>query len=288
MPGVLSKLVPSVVSAYGLQALLALIFVPQQNEKFYDLGGACGWLLTTFLSLYYPALKARFWGGATTTLPSLLSFSPRQVLLSAAVGVWSVRLGSFLALRAIRTGGDSRFDQIKKQPAKFSFYWFAQATWVLLVGFPVYISNSLPASAHPPLALRDYLSLGMFVSSFIWEVVADAQKHRWRKARDNKQHEERFIRSGLWSISRHPNYLGEIGVWTSIWALSSKGLQTAYLPRWTPAVALVSPLFTYYLLRHVSGVPPLERQGNQRYASDPKYQEYKRRVPVFWPWGGYE
>ncbi|KAL0948647.1 hypothetical protein HGRIS_010451 [Hohenbuehelia grisea] len=289
MAGVFSKLVPSIASAYGLQTLFALIFVPQQNDVFYDFGGACGYLSTAYLSLYYPALKARFWNGSTAALPALSSFAPRQLLLSAALGIWSARLGTYLASRAIKAGGDSRFEEIKKQPQKFTYYWIAQATWIMLVGFPVYLANALPPSAHAPLGIRDYAGLALFASSFVLEVAADMQKHRWRKARDNKQHDERFISSGLWSISRHPNYLGELGIWTGIWTLSTTGFQrTTLLPRWTPALALISPLFTYFLLRYVSGVPPLERQGEKRHGSDPKYQEYKRTVPVFWPWGGYE
>lgn len=78
--------------------MFALIFVPQQNDKYYDLGGAIGWASTTFISLYYPALRAKFWDGIPGPLPALSSFAPRQLLLSAAIGIWSFRLGSFLAM----------------------------------------------------------------------------------------------------------------------------------------------------------------------------------------------
>jgi hypothetical protein len=77
--------------------VFAAIFVPQQNEKYYDLCGAVGWLSTTFISLYYPTLRATFFEGNIIPLPPLSSFGPRQVLLSAALGLWSVRLGTYLA-----------------------------------------------------------------------------------------------------------------------------------------------------------------------------------------------
>lgn len=86
-------------------AVLAAVFVPQANEMFYDLGGALGFLSTTAVSLYYPALRAKYWDGANIQLPSLFSLAPRQLLLSAALGIWSVRLGSFLVQRAIKSGG---------------------------------------------------------------------------------------------------------------------------------------------------------------------------------------
>jgi hypothetical protein len=101
---VFSRLLPVVGSAYALQAgakccnaiilvnicvsVFASVFVPRKTEKYYDLCGALGWMTTTFVSLYYP-------DDAPVGLPS---FAPRQLLVTAAVGIWSVRLGSFLAL----------------------------------------------------------------------------------------------------------------------------------------------------------------------------------------------
>ncbi|KAF8896558.1 hypothetical protein BD779DRAFT_1433653 [Infundibulicybe gibba] len=285
---VLSRLIPTITSAYALQTALALVFVPQQNETYYDLGGALGYLSTTFISLYYPSLRARYIGGLPGPLPTLASFAPRQLLLSAALSAWSIRLGSFLGQRAIKAGGDSRFDEIKKQPLRFTYFWIAQATWITLVGLPVYLCNALPPALHPALRMRDYLAFALFASSLLFEVTADRQKSAWRRARDSKQHDEKFITSGLWSLTRHPNYVGEVGVWTGIWALSTASLQTAYFPRGAIAIAALSPLFTWFLVRKVSGVPPLEKAGDKKFGNDPKWHEYKRTVPVFWPWGGVE
>lgn len=64
--------------------------------------------------------------------------------------------------------------------------------------------NSLPPTLHPALGLRDYAALGLIAASFAFEVTADYQKTAWRKAKDTKQHDEKFISSGLWSLSRHP------------------------------------------------------------------------------------
>lgn len=138
--------------------------------------------------------------------------------------------------------GDSRFDEVKHNPAKFTAFWMAQgtstifviesllwclhtATWILVVGLPVYLvstvckkslwiisqslvveykSNILPAGLHPPLGIRDYASIGLFAGSLLFEVIADRQKSVWREAKDTNQHNEKFIKSGLWSISRHP------------------------------------------------------------------------------------
>ena len=97
------------------------------------------------------------------------------------------------------------------------------------------------------------------------------------------------------------SYVGEVGIWTGIWALSSSALQTPHYPSGTTMFATISPLLTYYLLRYVStfhgcllyslimngvqlsGVPPLERSGDKKFKGDPKWEEYKKSVPVFWP-----
>jgi hypothetical protein len=84
------------LTLHDMLAVLAAVFVPQANEKWYDLGGSLGFLSTTFVSLYYPTLKARYWQGTNVPFPPLSSFAPRQILLTAALTVWTVRLGSFL------------------------------------------------------------------------------------------------------------------------------------------------------------------------------------------------
>lgn len=121
MPGIFSKLLPVIGSAYGAQictlrlcytscksaddifVVFASVFVPQHNDKFYDLCGSVGYLSTIGVSLYYPALKAKYLEGTLASLPSILSFAPRQVLVSAALGLWTARLGTYLASVRSRT-----------------------------------------------------------------------------------------------------------------------------------------------------------------------------------------
>jgi hypothetical protein len=95
---VLSKLVPIIAGNFALQTAFASVFVPMQDERFYDLCGAAGFLAGTGMSLYYPALRDKFWyklPGAT--LPPLTSFAPRQLLLTGCLCLWAGRLGTFLA-----------------------------------------------------------------------------------------------------------------------------------------------------------------------------------------------
>jgi steroid 5-alpha reductase family enzyme len=84
------------------------------------------------------------------------------------------------------------------------FCLFSSGTWILLVGLPIWLTNALPPSLEPELGLRDYLGIGLWAASFLVEVVADSQKSSWQRAKKSKLHHEKFISSGLWSLSRHP------------------------------------------------------------------------------------
>lgn len=242
-------------------------------------------LACTFISLYYPALRTKWATSNKTPLPSLSSFHPRQLLLSAGTAIWAARLGSFLFARIIKTGSDSRFDKVKTEPGKFLFFWFMQATWVSLTALPVFIANSIPKSAHPPLGWRDAIGVGVWASGMLLEATADRQKNLWRKAKEDKKHSEKFISSGVWKYSRHPNYFGECTLWTGSYLTALPSLLAAsgtMLPGWTAAACLVSPAFVTLLITKLSGVPPLEASAKKKYGKE--YQEYARKTSIFVPW----
>lgn len=270
-------------STYGLQALFAAIFIPLQTERFYDLCGSIGFLSAAGVSLYGPALKAKYWDRVPGAAFNTTNFAPRQLIMTAGLALWATRLGSYLLHRATKHKGDSRFDTIRSNPARFAFSWFMQANWVMIVGLPVYLINVLPKGQHAPLSRTDKAGLLLAAISFALEVTADRQKASWRAAKDAGKHSEKFISGGLWGLSRHPNYASEIGIWTGMFIASFQTLRTAY-PASATVSALGSPLLTYALLRYLSGVPPLERAAERRFGEDPAWKKYKSQVPVLWPW----
>lgn len=186
--------------------------------------GSLTYLAATALSLYLPALRARAAAAAEAGagapkpgLPNLLAaltgkgpaasgLDWRQAALSAAIGVWAVRLGTYLFARVLREGKDSRFDKIKKSPGRFLFAFVAQALWVTLCSLPVLAVNSVPsaalsaaAAASPAVRVSDVLGLSLFVLGFGFEVVADRQKARWVQEKHDKIHDEVFMTRGLWT-----------------------------------------------------------------------------------------
>jgi steroid 5-alpha reductase family enzyme len=116
--------------------------------------------------------------------------------------------------------------------------------------------------------------LFVWIVGFTVEVVSDRQKRRFRQDPANAG---RFITTGLWAWSRHPNYFGEIVLWLGIALIALPALSG-----WQ-YVTLISPLFVYLLLSRVSGIPPLESRAEERWGNDPEFQAYKARTPVLFP-----
>ncbi|KAK8861235.1 hypothetical protein IAR55_002054 [Kwoniella newhampshirensis] len=283
-PVVTSRLAGVIGFTYAYQALFAAYAVPAQTEKYYDLAGSTGFITSTVLSLYYPTIRSWF-TSSPQPLKSLYNLSahhPRQLLVSAMMLLWAGRLGTYLVMRIRKHGSDSRFDDLKTKPAIFTFMWFGQALWVTMVGLPAYLVNSIPAAAHPALGWKDFVGLGIWAAGLTLESIADREKTYWRKAKDEKKHEEKFISSGVWAWSRHPNYLGEVLLQTGPPLLAL----TAPLPPTVKYLACVSPFFTYVLLRYGSGVPPLEESAEKKWGSDPGWQKYRDSTSVLVPLPG--
>ena len=107
-----------------------------------------------------------------------------------------------------------------------------------------------------------------------FEVVADTQKSAFKADPANAG---RFITTGLWSWSRHPNYFGEITLWTGMAVLA-----LPVLSGWN-WVALISPVFVFVLLTRISGIPMLEHRARKRWGDDPAFQAYTANTSVLVP-----
>ncbi|RZV57419.1 MAG: DUF1295 domain-containing protein, partial [Pseudomonadales bacterium] len=162
-------------------------------------------------------------------------------------------------------------------PARFFSTWNLQGLWVSFTAAAALaaISSSRVEPGFSAIAIG---GAALWLLGFIIEAVADAQKRRFRKQRASEQGSTRpFIDTGLWALSRHPNYFGEILLWAGV------ALMAVPLLQGWQFVTLVSPLFVYLLLTRISGVPLLERSADERYGNDPAYIAYKQRTPVLFP-----
>jgi steroid 5-alpha reductase family enzyme len=251
------------VPVFALCALLAyvinwVVFVPSnraKTEKYFDLTGSATYLTVTAVAL-------------------LLNddIDARAAIAGAMVAVWALRLGSFLFRRVRRDGRDGRFDEIKVDPLRFFMTWTLQGLWVLLtIAAALAIMTSSETRSIGWLAV---VGIVIWLAGFAIEVFADRQKSAFKRDPAN---EGKFISSGLWAWSRHPNYFGEITLWTGI-ALMAIPVLSGW--RW---VVLISPVFVTLLLTRVSGIPMLEARAEKRWGTDEAFQEYTSTTPVLIP-----
>ncbi len=235
-----------------------LAFVPAyllQDEGFYDLTGSLTYISVTILAV---ALSPEVGG--------------RSILLLALVVVWAARLGFYLFRRIRGAGKDERFDRIKPSFVRFLNAWTLQGLWVSLT-----LAAALAAvttTVRKDLGVVALIGVVVWAAGFGIEAAADRQKSRFRAEPANKG---RFISSGLWAWSRHPNYFGEITLWVGVALVAVPVLQGW---QW---VTLVSPLFVALLLTRISGVPPLEKRADQKWGGQEDYEAYKARTPVLVP-----
>ena len=230
-----------------------------KTERYYDLTGGLTYLIVVGFSL---------WAGSQSEPPSL-----RELIVSLLVVIWSLRLSSFLYFRIHRTGKDGRFDQLKTSPIRFLVPWTLQALWVFLTMIVVIVINSQSGSA-PALGIWDGIGLSIWIIGFGIESIADNQKTVFNAEPSNQG---KWIDSGLWSYSRHPNYLGEILLWTGIGFFGIScftGLER---------FAWISPVFIYLLLTKVSGIPILDKRALEKWGDDPEYQKYRDNTPALFP-----
>lgn len=242
------------VACFALNWIAYVPSLAARTERYYDLTGSLTYLLVVALALAFGNRDAR------------------SLLLGLLVSAWAVRLGSFLFARILREGADRRFDALKKDALRLLMAWTLQGLWVFLTASAALAA--MTASAPASLDALAAIGAGVWAAGFATEAIADRQKAAFRADPRNR---DRFIASGLWAWSRHPNYFGEILLWTGV-ALAAMPA----LSGWSLAT-LVSPLFVYVLLTRVSGIPLLEARSDARWDEDPAYQAYKARTPVLWP-----
>jgi steroid 5-alpha reductase family enzyme len=205
-------------------------------------------------------------------LPWLGAHEPVQLAAAAMVLVWAVRLGGYLLGRILRIKVDHRFDGMREDPLRFARFWLLQAISVAVIMLPVsYLLGRDGAPDFGPWALAGAL---IWLVGLVIEAVADAQKSAFKGKNENR---ERFIESGLWRYSRHPNYFGEMLVWWGLFVFAVPVLHGAAF------AVVIGPIFITLLLLFVSGIPLLERSADARYGDDPAYREYKARTSILVP-----
>ena len=197
---------------------------------------------------------------------------PRALLLALLVSVWALRLGTFLFRRIRADGKDRRFDAVKTSFSRFLLAWTLQGMWISFTAGAALAA--ITSTRSVPMETLGWIGLFVWIVGFGIEVVSDQQKSQFRA---NPVNEGRFISTGLWAWSRHPNYFGEIVLWTGVAMIAAPALQG-----WQYAT-LISPVFVTILLTMGSGIPLLEERADETWGGQPEYEAYKASTPVLVP-----
>ena len=235
-----------------------LAFIPAylfRTEKFYDLTGGI-----TYLTVI------------TVALLLSTNMDNRSLLLTGIVAIWAIRLASFLFMRIRAAGEDRRFREIKQSFARFLLTWTLQGLWV---AFSLAAAlAAITSTVRKELDIFAVIGFLVWLFGFAFEVIADSQKSAFNANPANKG---KFISSGLWAWSRHPNYFGEIVLWIGVTIIALPILQG-----WQWAT-LISPIFIILLLTRISGVPLLEKRADEKWGGQPDYEAYKAGTSVLVP-----
>lgn len=199
-------------------------------------------------------------------------YSLQQLLFTFAIVIWGVRLGTYLFTRILITKTDSRFDDKRNNPQKLISFWILQiiAVWIIMIPSSLYLTSR---QINRPGFLT-YAGFAIFALGLIVETISDYQKFVFKKEKKNKN---RWIDSGLWTFSRHPNYFGEMLVWWGLFIVTLPFLSGLKL------ISIVGPVFITILLLFVSGIPLLEKSAEKKYGTNPAYIDYKNSSRILFP-----
>ena len=249
---------------FGIQALFGCIALLLNTELFFDFIGSLTFIACSILCiLSYDSTDV------TNSVDDI------KVIQAFCICLWAGKLGTFLLHRVVTSEhGDKRFVEIKKSKFRFFRVWMIQGAWVYLNMVPsLCVFNA--EKGNPRFALVSLAGWGIFAFGLIFETVADYQKSKFRSIPENK---DKFITSGLWSISRHPNYFGEILLWY--------GLYIAAIPYFASPfgyLTIICPTLTALQIIYLSGVPMLETSGLKKWGEDPKYLKYLNETSCIVP-----
>jgi len=245
----------AVLLAFGIQWIVFIPSFLNKTEKFFDLTGSITYITVTLLAVLLNPVK-----------------DIRSIIIFILVTIWAARLGLFLYNRIKKAGEDRRFRELKTSFPKFLVTWTLQGLWVTfsLAAALVVITSDTKVSFD----IFALIGIVVWLIGFSIEAISDRQKSLFKADTNNK---DKFIKTGLWSWSRHPNYFGEIVLWIGI-AIIALPVLAGW--QW---FTLISPIFVTLLLTKISGVPMLEKRADEKWGGQADYEAYKANTSVLVP-----
>jgi len=245
----------SLIVSFAIQILFFIFAAIFKTDKVTDLSYGL-----TFIGL---AIFSLFDNG---------TFFRYQLISSLLITLWGLRLSGYLFIRILKIKNDKRCDGIRENFIKFAQFWFFQAIAVWIISLP----NTYIQSLKIDTSINALMIVGVliFLVGLTIETIADIQKFVFKNDPKNKG---KWIQSGVWKYSRHPNYFGEMLCWWGIFVFTIPAQSELSL------LSIIGPLFISFILLFVTGVPTLEKKYDQRYKDNKDYQKYKKSTSLIIP-----
>jgi len=204
---------------------------------------------------------------------SIDSLNLRQWLVMAGIFLYALRLTSnFYRDWPGFSHEDWRYVNFRKTTGKA--YWLVSFLAIHL--FPtimVYLGclalMPILAGEGKPFHLMDLIAAFVLFGSILYAFIADEQLRDFREKPENKG---KTIATGLWRLSRHPNYLGEIHTW---WGLALFAYAAGFENWWT----LIGPVAITTMFLFAS-IPMIEKRHLEK---RPDYRDYIAGTPMLLP-----
>lgn len=213
--------------------------------------------------------------GLSFILVSLISFkfqnNVNSLLISILTIIWGLRLSFHIFFRNLKKNEDYRYSQWRKNWKKWFYIrsylqvFLIQNFLVFIISMPLILSIKYNS---PSLNIINYIGLIIWVIGFLFESIGDFQLMQFKNKFSNKG---KIMTSGLWSITRHPNYFGEVSLWWGIFFISISSVYNI--------IGIVGTVTISFLILGVSGIPMLEK----KYVGNKDYDDYKRKTSAFFP-----
>lgn len=200
-------------------------------------------------------------------------FSAPLLLFNGMISLWALRLSAYLGYRNIGKPEDFRYAKWRAEWGKNVLWrsylqvFMLQGFFMLIISLPILYAYENPDTLEH-FSILKWISVFLWFIGFLFEAIGDDQKFCFS---GNPANKGKFIRSGLWKYTRHPNYFGEFLIWWSIFVFVLEQ------PDQWPMI--LSPISISVLLLCVSGIPMLEK----KYQGNPDYDDYKKTTSAFFP-----
>lgn len=235
-----------------IQAIVAFIAIRRQTDNLVGLAhGGIVLIVVWWLYLF----RSDTWLIAT--------------VLVILITTWSVRIGIYLFLRWLSLGRDKRFDGVRDNPRVFVKFHIFQWVFIFLLLLPV-----MRGMQHTwEMFWYGWVGMGIALFGIILETIADRQKFRFKH-----QYPTRWCDRWLRARAKFPNYFGEMLVWWWIYLICLCVLQG-----WQQWVGIIGPFSITWLLLFVTGIPPLEKDHNNKRWKDKERQYYQAHTNLLLP-----